>query len=179
MNVDSMPAMGFKESCRLPNSRNSDLNPIHWAMSEKNLVNNLPYDVDGHNVFEIKCDPSEMMTVSKDGRPWGKWFTSSRKHLDGKRRVAKCRGSFKCENDKCDFLADRGTCNRIQFQTLNNITSCFTCGVPADRLPCPSIKIWEYDNTKKLLTVMHTGIEKLKGILRANRINLSTINFAA
>ena len=144
------------------NHRNVELMPVHWGHCVVNQCSHLPYNIDNHVVYEIECKESEMMTVSKDGRPWGKWYNSSRKNLDGKRRIARCKGSHECANDMCAFYANNGTRNRLQFQTSNQSTTCFTCGIVANRVSCPSIKIWEYDNTKQKLTVMHSGVHTCK-----------------
>ena len=110
----------------IQNGKNTTLDPVQWKECERQEVDQLPYDIDGHVVFQIKTQSENMMKVSRDGRPWGKWFNSSRVDLEGKRRVAKCKGSFKCSNDKCGYLISYGNCNQIQFQTSKHVTTCFT-----------------------------------------------------
>lgn len=125
-------------------------------IQEKN-VSSLPYDIDGTQVFTIKCSRDEIMKRSKDGRPWKVWVTSKRKQFKGIRRRANCKGSHVCNQQDCPYFQDCKRKNRVQFQSVGGVVHCFCCGCPAVSVKCNAQKVWEYANKNRLLKVYHFG----------------------
>ena len=99
-----------------------------------------------------------MMKVAKDGRPWGKWVTSSRKELSGIRRIARCKGSPICPSKSCLYRDQYGCANRMQFRKRDSVLACFTCETPAEQERCTAVKVWEYDNNSGHLFLMYRGV---------------------
>ena len=56
------------------------------------------------------------MESSGDGRPWAGFMMSQRSGFTGTRRLACCKGSYKCVNDDCAYLKQCFKRNRVQFQ---------------------------------------------------------------
>ena len=83
------------------------------------------------------------------------WTTSSRSGFCGVRRKACCSGSFKCNNQDCTFLKFYQKENCLQFNATNN--TCSVCGEVGAFINCDAIKIWEFDETRELVTVYHDG----------------------
>lgn len=101
----------------------------------------------------MECEKGDMMKVSKDGRPWDTWRTSSRKGLQGVRRITDCRGSFTCTNPFCSMAG--GRTNQAHFKKgQSGIKQCSLCDEAVLRRPCPAVKVWEYQDQ---LTVMYNG----------------------
>lgn len=104
------------------------------------------------------------MQDTTDGRPWGTWSTSSRKGFPGIRRVANCRGSPICQNEKCSGLA--GVPNRLQFTQHKDDSAffCILCSTEAESVPCNGKKVWEFyeDEVLVLYVGNHTCIAKRK-----------------
>ena len=52
------------------------------------------------------------MEFSRDGRQWQRYVPSKRRGHSGIRRLAKCKGSYRCENPHCDFMIEYNQPNR-------------------------------------------------------------------
>ena len=146
--VDSGSESSLKEGRRYA------YHPSVWADTPEEPVEpyEVPYDVDGTHKYKIKCHKSEMMKVSKDGRPWDVWINSSRKNFHGVRRLAKCKGSYLCRSNTC-CLDNKP--NQVQFTKTNSSVVCSICGLQAEWISCPARKVWEHN--KDELTVMYRG----------------------
>lgn len=92
------------------------------------------------------------MSASKDGRHWETWMSSSRKGLQGIRRIASCKGSHVCEYG-CNI---EGKPNNVQFKRVTGSHVCSFCGRTASRMACAGVKVWEHDGNS-LLLVMYNG----------------------
>lgn len=136
---------------------NKELNIMLWDGLEVESINEFPYDVDGPRKFNMKCSKDDMMKRTKDGRPWAKWITSSRRDFRGARRIARCRGSPVCPQESCPYREQYGCANRVQFQKIASVRVCFTCGTPAIQVECQAVKIWEYERGSTYVTIMHKG----------------------
>jgi len=128
-----------------------------WAGFPDQEVEKLPYDMDGLQKYIMKCQKSQMMKVSMDGRPWKTWCTTTRKGFHGTRRRANCGGSNVCQSPTCPFYMEHGECNRVQFRKSNGHYVCFSCETVAEHVPCPSVKVWEYHENLQSVIVYHTG----------------------
>ena len=70
-------------------------------------VQNVPFDINGTDRFEISCSAHQWPTKVKDGRFW-QTCCSKNKSLNGFQHVSKCKGSLCCTNEKCPRkLADK------------------------------------------------------------------------
>ena len=110
-----------------------------------NEVEALPYDIDGLCVYKLPFKKDAMMQSSADGRPWGRWKCSSRKNLNGTRRVAECGGTYECVNLACPYLKTYG--NNVQFKKLPPEVVCSCCGYSAKPMACFARKIWEFSDS--------------------------------
>lgn len=123
---------------------NNELSLTIWENCVTESVDRVPYDIDGLCKYHIVCKPDDKLGVIKDGRPWNRWVSSSRKDFKGVRRVARCRGLPKCPSDSCPYLKANGTPNRLQFKKNIGTIVCFTCETAAEFVECPAVKIWEF-----------------------------------
>ncbi|CAC5406537.1 unnamed protein product [Mytilus coruscus] len=119
--------------------RNNEFLPEQWSTCTLEHVAALPADIDGLVKYITTCDINDMMKCTKDGRPWGRWVTSSRIGFNGKRRLARCKGSPVCNSETCPFRSKYGVKNRTQFQKKSSVLCCFTCGTVADWPECPAV----------------------------------------
>ena len=126
-----------------------------WAGCQEQEVHSLPHDVDGLKRYMIKCRYPEMMKLTRDCHRWKRWSTTSRKDFNGVRRFARCSGCLRCPSKECPILKTHKAANKWQFRRNNGQPLCFSCGSVAERLPCPAVKIWEYDWTRKAAVVYH------------------------
>lgn len=151
----------FSDNCSdlydVKRHRKHELDISRWDHCEQQQVARLPYDIDGLAMFTLECKRDELMTCTKDGRPWKTWVESSRKGHKGIRRVARCKGSPMCSSSECPFLENGNGPNRTQFTASTVCLECFTCGTPAEEVPCNAVKVIEYEESKSCVTVMHIG----------------------
>jgi len=88
-----------------------------WEGVYKEIVDQLPEDIDGKKVYEIKGleNKSKVSQTLKDGRKWKKDCPTS---WAGHARVryADCKGSNKCVNMNCPFKVQYGVVNTTQFE---------------------------------------------------------------
>lgn len=128
-------------------------------------INQLPYDIDGLCKYVLPCESGRLMASSKDGRPWKPWCTSNRSGHKGVRRRTTCKGSWKCNNVRCPFLIN-GKVNTVQFISKKGQTLCFVCENEAAKTECNAVKIWEFSEDKKSVTVFHHGLHKCTAVPR-------------
>ena len=124
-----------------------------WDATDVSSVDQLPHDIDGTKVYKLPFDPDERMKSSQDGRPWNKYFNSKRKDFHGIRRLATCKGGWRCDMLSCSFRLQHGVPNKHHFS--NN--TCKYCNMPAERVFCQARKVWEFDDSHKVVTIYHYG----------------------
>ena len=156
--VDDNDEAIFKNISKTNRWHDSEFSLNRWKDCEVQNVEEIPANVDGWCKFKIACELKDMMKVSKDGRPWRIWYTSSRKDFSGVRRITRCKGSPICKSSSCPYKEQFGYPNRLQFKKQSNILVCFTCMEEAEHTPCTGLKMWEYDNTAKTATIFHDGL---------------------
>ena len=83
--------------------------------------------------------------------------SSSRKGLDGHRKMGVCIGSLMCENTTCPKLLTEGVCNTNEFSRDSGAHVCKSCGYFAARAHCGVKKLIEYDQSTKLMTIIYEG----------------------
>ena len=147
---------------------NNEFNINIWDDCPEENVLSVPFDVNGLRKFRIQCERQNMMNATKDGRPWTRWHSSSRKFFSGVRRIARCKGSHMCPAECCPFVKLQKGPNKVQFRSEGGVVVCFSCGNAADAVACSAAKIWEYE--QDAVVVMHKGIHscqpKVKTISR-------------
>ena len=90
-------------------------------------IEEIPWDVDGNQKYTIACEEGEYIDKYKDGR-WFEMHSSSRKGLDGHRKMGVCIGSLMCENNTCPKLLTEGVCNTNEFSRDSGAHVCKSCG---------------------------------------------------
>ena len=136
--------------------KTSRMNPTEFDGVEKEMVNSVPWNVDGTHWYEIQCEADEWLDHCKDGR-WFRMNTSGRKGFKGKRKTGVCNGSMMCENTSCTKLLTTGVCNTNEFTFDSGAYVCKCCGYYGVVENCGCKKIIEYDEDKKLLSVWYEG----------------------
>lgn len=132
---------------------------MHWDDVQLQEIDMLPYDIDGHCKYLLHCEPSKLMSSSKDGRPWKSYISSSRKGFSGIRRIADCKGSSICNNLQCPYIQEFNKFNTVQFESSGLEQVCSCCGELADHSPCEARKIWEFEGGHDATSVIvyHEG----------------------
>ena len=151
-------------------ARNTRLDMDIFDEVECKHVKELSHDIDGLCHFQLECDPRNIMKSSKDGRRWKTWCTSNKRQHRGMRRRARCGGSWKCPNEDCLFLKNKGSPNNFQFTDTDRGKKCFICEEEAIFVNCQAIKIWEFSSDKKFVDIYHSGLHTCRAI--PNRRNL-------
>lgn len=137
----------------------NDFSIENWNDCPELKVEQLPHNIDGWCRYMIACDDvKQMMALTKDGRPWDMWHTSSRVGFNGTRRLTHCKGTLICSEETCLYRKQYGHPNKTQFVSRNGTRKCFSCGSSAGRLNCKAVKVWEYDPRLKRVTVYHNGL---------------------
>jgi hypothetical protein len=95
---------------------NTKFNLQRWDDCPEEIVTEIPAGIDGWCKLKIFCHEKEMMKLTKDGRPWRTWKTSSRKHFTGVHRVTTCKGNHCCTSKDCGYVKEHGTCNKYHLK---------------------------------------------------------------
>ena len=119
-------------------------------------IEEIPWDVDGNQKYTIACEEGEYIDKYKDGQ-WFEMHISSRKGLDGHRKMGVCIGSLMCKNNTCPKLLTEGVCNTNEFSRDSGAHVCKSCGYFAARAHCGVKKLIEYDQSTKLMTIIYEG----------------------
>ena len=84
------------------------LNLAKFEKCEMEVVEKIPWKVDGTKVFKIYCSEEHWHDAQKDLRYWV-FTSSSRVSLPGVRKFGNCQGNFICRNDECPkFTIEHG-----------------------------------------------------------------------
>ena len=155
------------------------LDEAQMAHAPVHIVEEIPWVVDGDNIYKIKCSKNEWLEKYKDGRSF---FIkeSSRSDLKGKRKIGKCLGSMVCKRGDCPKLTTEDIVNTIDFCRIDKDSYvCGCCGYPVDRDYCGCVKAVEYNRSSQMLTYFHQGehICGLKPNLKECRKALKNLPF--
>ena len=90
-------------------------------------IEEIPWDVMVIRSIRFACKEGEYIDKYKDGR-WFEMHTSSRKGLDGHRKMGVCIGSLMCKNNTCLKLLTEGVCNTNEFSRDSGADVCKSCG---------------------------------------------------
>ena len=109
--INKIPEKQHKTS--RPKKRKWSKNKMPYAKClnmEVEMVDSIPWDVDGDHRFRVFCDVDNWVDKAKDGH-WYKLNSSSRKGLNGFRKTGTCQGSMLCQNIGCPKLQSEGVIN--------------------------------------------------------------------
>ena len=127
------------------------------ARAPVHIVEEIPWGLDGDNIYKIKCTEDDWIQKYEDGH----WFylrNSTHDGLLGKRRTGKCYGSFYCKRGDCPKLTTEDIVNTIDFRRVSkNVYVCACCGYKAEREYCGHVKAIEFDHRTQTLTYWHQG----------------------
>ena len=123
---------------------------------EPEIVDQIPWLVQGNRIFTIKCSEDYWHDKQLDGCHW-KFTKSSHKGLDGVTKFGTCQGYFICKNNKCTKYTTEQVQNTIDFQRDFKGHTCRSCGFYTHREFCGCVKVTEYDKENNILTVYHQG----------------------
>ena len=124
------------------------------------IVDVLPWDINGDHVYELPATEQNYIEKYKDGR----WFllrTSTHAGLNGHWKTGSCHGSVICVRGDCPKLTTEGIVNTIDFKKIGNgWYECNSCEYPAFRIPCGCIKTIEFDRNHQTLHIEHQGTHR-------------------
>ena len=72
-----------------------------------NTVDELPWEIDGLQIYKKQSTMDFWWDETKDGR-WWKVSDSSHSGLNGERKFLACTGSYVCNNSTCSKLTSEG-----------------------------------------------------------------------
>jgi hypothetical protein len=150
--------MGEKKAAEVKErKRSKKVDPSWWEDIEAREVEKIPYDIDGTCVFKLSFDPIDRLKSSADGRSWEKSYTCNTKEFpNGRRKAAKCGGSYTCINNLCMFYVQYGKENNMQWKkTAAGTRLCKCCNHLMQHIPCEARKIWEF--YQEHVIVRHLG----------------------
>ena len=127
-----------------------------FADKEPVEVEQIPGDIDGLAWYKMQASTQNFNQKSSDLRHF-LMRTSNRVGLVGKRKTGRCQGSYSCANDKCSFLSTEGKNNILKFDNLRGNKVCRSCGIVAEKIKCPAIKMLEFNQLQGTLNVYHYG----------------------
>ena len=90
------------------------LNLAKFENYQIEVVEKMPWEVDGTKVFKIYCSEEHWYDAQKDLRHWV-FTNSSRVGLPGVRKFGNCQGNFICRNDECLKFTSEHVSNEIDF----------------------------------------------------------------
>ena len=125
------------------------------------LVDAIPLDIDGTQLYQIKTTKNQLTKVTRDLRHF-QMLTSSREGFVGDRRIGIYQGSFVCRNKQCPFVrtSKHSVPNKVSWRFMKakrNIRIYNICDQVAQREGCGAHKLIEYDYHMQLATVYHLG----------------------
>ena len=125
------------------------------------LVDAIPLDIDGTQLYRVKTTKNQLTKVTRDLRHFH-MLTSSREGFVGERRIGTCQGSFVCRNKQCPFVrtSRHAVPNKVSWRYMKakrNIRICNICDQVAQREGCGARKLIEYDYNTHFATIYHLG----------------------
>ena len=117
----------------------------------------VPYNINGNHHYKINVGERDWHKIQEDGC-WCFMRSSTTRKSNNVRKIGKCLGSYKCENDLCPkFTSGKGR-NTYAFTCIGlNLYECKTCGSVAKRDFCGALKLTVYNPDTKTLEVTYMG----------------------
>ena len=98
------------------------------AKAPVKIVEEIPWDINGHIIYKIKCTEKTYYDKYEDSH----WFTlknSLWNGLNGKRSTGRCQESYICHYPDCSKLSCEDIVNTIDFKREGEgIKVCSSCG---------------------------------------------------
>ena len=142
----------LQEETKETEIQKKSINYVNYSV----LVDEIPWDVNRDQKYQIECEEEDYINKAKDGR-WFKMHTSSRKGLVGKRKAGTCQGSLMCENMNCPKLLSEGIPDTNEFTKDGSVDVCKCCGYYVYRAYCGALKVIEYDRETSMMTILYQG----------------------
>ena len=137
------------------------LNKFLLAKTVVEIVNEIPWDIDGDETYQMKSDADFWINDTHNGR-W--WYTVDSKCkgftdvMKGERKFATCHGSYVCNNNQCTKWLTEKVRNRIGFrQAKGGGYTCKSCGYYVKREHCGALKAVKFEYSSQTVTIMHQG----------------------
>ena len=99
------------------------INMQNYENVQVNTVDELPWEIDGLQIYKKQSTMDFWWDETKDGR-WWKVSDSSRSGLNGERKFLTCTGSYVCNNSTCSKLTSEGVKNRNHFIQAKGVKVC-------------------------------------------------------
>ena len=82
------------------------------------IVEEIPWGIDGDHIYKVKCSKDEWISKFKDG---GSFFLKDSSCIDliRKHKIDKCLGSFICKWGDCPKLTSEDVVNTIDFRRID------------------------------------------------------------
>ena len=133
------------------------LNEAIMAKAPVKIVDEIPWDINGHIIYKIKCTEKTYYDKYEDGR----WFTLKNSHqngLNGNRSTRRCQGSYIYHYPDCSKCSCEDIVNTIDFKREGEgIKTCSSCGRMVRQTYCGAIKVIEFNKDTNYLTYWHQG----------------------
>ena len=124
-NGDNIQPITEQNNLVLGSGRYFSMEPFRKMIPE--VVDRLPHKINGRKFYMLDVDENDKYTDKyKDGRYFS-MHSSKRKGFRGVRKVGKCKGNYKCNNDSCPFYLVEGKRNCHQFNNICGKKFCFSC----------------------------------------------------
>ena len=137
--------------------KRNQINMQNYENVQVNTVDELPWEIDGLQIYKKQSTMDFRWDEIKDGR-WWKVSDSSRSGLNGERKFLTCTGSYVCNNCTCSKLTSEGVKNRNHFiQAKGRGYTCHSCGYYVQKEYCGAMKILEFDIDTNYITAYHYG----------------------
>ena len=130
------------------------LNMKKFIRVDVEMVDKIPWDVDGIHIYKILCGQDKWIEKQKDGH-WYDMNSTERKFFGGRCKIGRCQG----HNVHCSKLQSEGICNTSPsgFYAEDGMYVCRSCGYYAVEIFCGCVKVTEYDYHTNELTVWYQG----------------------
>ena len=126
-------------------SAKGKLNLALFSNIQPEVVDNIPWDVNGNNIYAIPTMEEFWHGKQMDRTHWA-FTTSFKKGLDGKRKFETFQGSLICMNPQCPVFTTEQIRNQIDFVKHEfEGHACNSCGYLATRISCGCIKVIEFN----------------------------------
>ena len=116
-------------SCKKPRKfEKVKLNEAIMAKAPVKIVEEIPWDINGHIIYKKKCTEKTYYDKYEDGH-WFKLKNSLWNGLNGKKSTGRCQGSYICHYPDCSKLSCEDIVNTIDFKREGEgIKTCSSCG---------------------------------------------------
>ena len=120
-------------------------------------IEKVPYNINSNHHYRINVADRDWHKIQEDGH-WFYMRSSTTRRSNKVRKIGKCLGSYKCENDTCPKYTSGKGRNTYAFTRIGlNLRECKTCGSVTTRVFCGALKLTVYNPDTKELEVTYMG----------------------